>query len=99
MTRTLIVLALSFGLAACGGAAPSQTWKKAGAGDATIASDTALCRAAAQQQASRLYPHTSGNPGMSGAGMISAQQAANTDRNSAEIEIFNDCMQGKGYAR
>lgn len=99
MIRTLIVVALWFGLAACGGAAPGTTWKKAGADDATIASDTATCRAAAQQQAARFYPHSSGNPGMSGAGMISAQQAANTDRNSAEIEIFNDCMQGKGYTR
>jgi len=78
---------------------PGTTWKKAGVDNATIASDTATCRAAAQQQASRFYPHTSGNPGMSGAGMISAQQAANTDRNSAEIEIFNDCMQGRGYTR
>lgn len=99
MIRTMIVLAVLYGLAACGGAAPGTAWKKAGADDATIASDTAACRAAAQQQATRLYPYSSGNPAMTGAGMISAQQAANTDRNSAEIEIFNDCMQGKGYTR
>ena len=99
MIRTLIAVALSVGLAACGGAAPATTWKKAGADDATIASDTATCRAAAQQQAARFYPQSGGNPAMTGAGMIAAQQAANTDRNSAEIEIFNDCMQGKGYTR
>jgi hypothetical protein len=99
MTGRLIALALSFGLAACGGAAPGTTWKKAGVDDATIASDTASCRASAQQQASRFYPHTAGNPAMSGAGMIAAQQQANTDRNSAELEIFNDCMQGRGYTR
>ncbi|MBI2735146.1 MAG: hypothetical protein HYX38_01105 [Rhodospirillales bacterium] len=99
MNRRVIVSALALGLAACGGAAPGTTWKKAGADDATIASDTALCRASAQQQASRLYPHTASNPAMSGAGMIAAQQQANTDRTSAELEMFNDCMQGKGYTR
>lgn len=99
MTGRLIKFALLLGLAACGGGAPDTTWKKAGATDATIASDTALCRASAQQQASRLYPHSSGNPAMSGAGMIAAQQQANTDRTSAELEMFNDCMQGKGYTR
>ena len=31
--------------------------------------------------------------------MVAAQQQANTDRTSAEIEIFNDCMQNKGYTR
>lgn len=99
MIRTLIVLAVSLGVAACGGAAPGTTWKKAGVDDATVASDTATCRAAAQQQAARLYPHSGGNPAMTGAGMIASQQAANTDRNSAEIQIFNDCMQGRGYTR
>lgn len=99
MNRRLIVLSLSLGLAACSGAAPGTTWKKAGADDATISSDTALCRASAQQQAVRLYPHAASNPAMTGAGMIAAQQAANTDRTSAELQIFNDCMQGKGYTR
>jgi hypothetical protein len=98
VNRRLIALALSFAFTACGGPAPGS-WKKAGVDDATLASDTQLCRASAQQQASRLYPHTSANPAMAGAGMIAAQQAANTDRNSAEIEIFNDCMQAKGYTR
>ena len=99
MTRALIVVALSFGFAACGGSAPGPTWKKAGASDATIASDTALCRASAQQQAARLYPFGSSSPTLGGAGMVAAQQQANTDRASAEIEMFNDCMQGKGYTR
>jgi len=99
MTSRRIAFALSLGLAACGGAAPGTTWKKAGVTDATIAGDTESCRASAQQQASRLYPHSSGNPAMSGAGMIAAQQQANTDRTGAELEMFNDCMQGKGYTR
>ena len=31
--------------------------------------------------------------------MIASQQQANTDRNSAEIQFFNDCMEGRGYTR
>jgi hypothetical protein len=99
MIRRLMVLALSFGFAACTGAAPGPTWKKAGADEATTASDAAQCRASAQQQAARLYPYGSSNPTLGGAGMVAAQQQANTDRTSAEIEMFNDCMQGKGYTR
>ena len=98
MIRTLILLALSLGFAACTGS-PASTWKKAGATDAAIASDTEQCRASAQQQAARLYPYGSSNPTLGGAGMISAQQQANTDRTSAELEMFNDCMQAKGYTR
>ncbi len=99
MTRLLIALALSLGVAACSGPAAAPTWKKAGATDATIAADTAQCRTSAQQQAARLYPYGSSNPALGGAGMVAAQQQANNDRASAEIEMFNDCMQGKGYAR
>ena len=99
MIRSLITLTLLAGLAACSGPAPAPTWKKAGATDSTIASDTALCRASAQQQAARLYPYSSSNPTLGGAGMVAAQQQANTDRTSAELEMFNDCMQGKGYTR
>ena len=97
---TLLCLALSAGLAACAGAggAPAS-WQKAGATDATIASDTTQCRAAAQQTAARLYPLGSSNPTLGGAGMVAAQQQANTDRSSAELQFFNDCMEGRGYTR
>lgn len=99
MTRMLIVPALLLGLAACAGSAPASAWKKPGATDAAIAADTAQCRASAQQQVARLYPYGSSSPTLGGAGMVAAQQQANTDRSSAEIEIFNDCMQNKGYTR
>ena len=100
LTGTLLCLALSAGLAACAGAggAPAS-WQKAGATDATIASDTAQCRTTAQQTAARLYPLGSSNPTLGGAGMVAAQQQANTDRTSAEIQFFNDCMEGRGYTR
>ena len=99
MIRTLILMALSLGFAVCAGSPPGTTWKKAGASDATIASDTEQCRAAARQQAARLYPYGSSSSTLGGAGMVAAQQQANTDRTSAEIEMVNDCMQGKGYTR
>ena len=31
--------------------------------------------------------------------MVAAQQQANTDRDMAGIEFFNDCMEGRGYTR
>jgi hypothetical protein len=97
MMRILIVSALLLG--ACGGSPSGSAWKKPGATDATIAADSAQCRTSAQQQAARLYPYGSSNPTLGGAGMVAAQQQANTDRTSAETEMFNDCMQGKGYTR
>ena len=102
MIRTLLAALLWFGLTACAGsgAGPaSGAWQKGGATEATVASDTAQCRAGAQQQAARLYPYGSSIPSMGGAGMVAAQQHANTDRNSAELEYFNDCMEGRGYSR
>ena len=97
---TLLSLALSAGLAACAGSSGAPApWQKAGATDATIAGDTAQCRSTAQQQAARLYPFGSSNPTLGGAGMVAAQQQANTDRNSAELQFFNDCMEGRGYTR
>lgn len=98
MIRILLAAAPWLALAACGGSQPAG-WQKAGATDATIASDTAQCRATAQQQSARLYPLGSSNPMLGGAGMVAAQQQANTDRNSAEIRFFNDCMEGRGYTR
>jgi hypothetical protein len=97
---TLLCLALSAGLAACAGpGGASASWQKAGATDAAIASDTAQCRTTAQQTAARLYPLGSSNPTLGGAGMVAAQQQANTDRSSAELQFFNDCMEGRGYTR
>ena len=99
MTRMLVVPALLLGFAACSGSAPASAWKKPGATDAAIAADTAQCRASAQQQAARLYPYGSGSSTLGGAGMVAAQQQANTDRTGAELEMLNDCMQNKGYTR
>jgi hypothetical protein len=98
MIRTLLAAALWLGLAACAGSAPAP-WQKPGASEATITSDTAQCRASAQQQTARLYPYGSSYPTMGGAGMIAAQQQADTDRSSAELQAFNDCMEGRGYTR
>ena len=90
--------ATRWGLAACAGSAPGP-WQKAGASDAAIASDTEQCRASAQHQAARLYPYGSSNPTLGGAGMIAAAQQASTDRSSAELQAFNDCMESRGYTR
>lgn len=99
MSKTALFGTLLF-LAACTGpAGGSGTWQKAGATDASIAADTAQCRTTAQQQAARLYPLGSSNPTMGGAGMVAAQQQANTDRSSAEIQFLNDCMESRGYTR
>ena len=85
-------------LPACAPAGPGA-WQKPGATDATVAADTAQCRTVAQQQTARLYPYGSSNPTLGGAGMIAAQQQARTDRSSAELEAFNDCMESRGYTR
>jgi hypothetical protein len=99
VARTLAALAL-LGLAACATPATGPaTWHKPGAGEAVVASDTAQCRTAAQQQAARLYPYGASNPTLGGAGMVAAQQQANLDRASAELAMFNDCMEGRGYTR
>ena len=99
MSKTTLIGMVLF-LAACGGSAGGPgPWQKAGATDASIAADTAQCRTTGQQQAARLYPLGSSNPTMGGAGMVAAQQQANTDRTSAEIQFFNDCMEGRGYTR
>ena len=86
-------------LAACAPAAAPPAWQKAGATDQVVAADTAQCRALAQQQASRLYPYGMSPPALGGAGSIAAQQQSNIDRDAAQLQIFNECMEGKGYAR
>ena len=98
MIRTLLAAVLWLALSACAGTQPAG-WQKAGATDATIAGDTAQCRTIAKEQAARFYPLGSSNPTLGGAGMVAAQQQANTDRNSAEIQFYNDCMEGRGYTR
>jgi hypothetical protein len=100
MTRLLIPLALAFGFAACTAPPPATSdWQKAGATPATVSTDTEQCRSVARQQAARLYPYSSNVPAVGGAGMIAAQQAANTDRDSAQLQAFNDCMDSRGYTR
>jgi hypothetical protein len=100
MNRTTTILALLLANAACAPTAPSRgPWQKPGASEATVATDTAQCRALAQREAVRDYPYGSSNPALGGAGMVTAQQQANLDRSSAEIEKFNDCMQARGYTR
>ena len=95
-----IVLAAVLALlgAACAPPAP-QPWQKAGASDAAVAADIAQCRAVAQQQATRLYPYGSNTPSLGGAGMVAAQQQANIDRDSTQLQLFHECMEGKGYSR
>ena len=99
MTRLAIVLALLIGFGACTSPPPSAGWQKAGATDATVAADAQQCRGVSQQQAARLYPYSSNAPALGGAGMIAAQQQADTNRNAAELQAFNDCMEGRGYTR
>lgn len=98
MMRTSFAFALLLGCVACATPAP-QAWKKAGASETTAATDTAQCRALAQQEAVRDYPYGSTNPALGGAGMVAAQQQANLDRSSVEIARFNDCMEARGYTR
>ena len=99
MSKTTLIGTLLV-LAGCAGSAGGPgAWQKAGATDATVAADTAQGRTTSQQTAARLYPLGSSNPTMGGAGMIASQQQANTDRTSAELQFFNDCMEGRGYTR
>ena len=98
MLRTLLGAVLWLALAACAAPQPAG-WQKAGATDASIAADTAQCRATGQQQAARLYPLGSSNPTLGGAGMVAAQQEASTDRKMAEIQFVSECMEGRGYTR
>jgi hypothetical protein len=98
MIRIPLAAALWLALVACAGTPPAG-WQKAGATDAAIAGDTAQCRTIAKEQAARFYPLGSSNPTLGGAGMVAAQQQANTDRDMAGIGFFNDCMEGRGYTR
>ncbi len=98
MIRIPLAAALWLALAACAGTQPAG-WQKAGATDASIAGDSAQCRTTAQQQSARLYPLGSSNPTLGGAGMVAAQQQANTDRNSAEIQAHDHERAGCARSR
>jgi hypothetical protein len=100
MIRLVIALGLLIGFGACTSPQqPGMPWQKAGATDATVAADIQQCRGISQQQAARLYPYSSSNPALGGAGMIAAQQQADIDRRAAELQAFNDCMEARGYTR
>ena len=86
-------------LGACAPPPPVQPWQKAGTGEQAVAADTAQCQALSQQQATRLYPYGASAPTLGGAGMIAAQQQSSIDRDSAQLQMFNECMEGKGYTR
>lgn len=92
------VLAASLGLAACTASAPGP-WQKPGAGNATIAKDTSECRAIAEEEAVRRYPYGFSSPSFGAAGIVMSQQRDETNRSAVEAELFNSCLQGRGYRR
>jgi hypothetical protein len=104
------VLVLAFTLAAClaaslaactsGGPGPSaKAWTKAGADEATTTRDSSDCRAVAKQEADRRYPHGFSIQTAGPAAMAMTQQHEETSRSLAEVEAFDRCMRGKGYAQ
>jgi hypothetical protein len=98
MAMKWTVQALSLGLAAC--TAPTVAeWQKSGADQQTVARDTSECRASAEQEALRRYPRGFSSPSFGAAGVVASQQRDETNRSSAELALFNSCMQDKGYTR
>ena len=95
-TKTLFAMALLLSLASCTAPQPLQ---KPGADNAATEKDTAECRAAAQDEAERLYPHGARIPTLGGAGIMMSQQRDSNDRAVAEARAFRSCMQNKGYSR
>ena len=91
--KYILVPALLLGLASCAPAPPPQ---KSGS-DAATDKDTAECRAAAQEEAVRLYPHGASIPTLGGTGMMMSQQRDSNQRAIAEASAFKACMQTKGY--
>jgi hypothetical protein len=89
---------LAIGLADCSLEGPPE-WQKAGATSDAMAADIKQCRTTARDRAGRFYPQTIGNPALSGGGMVGMQQQASSGRSIAEVEMFNTCMQGRGYTR
>jgi hypothetical protein len=98
MLRLLLVALLLPAFAACSKGEP-PSWQKPGAGADAVARDTSDCRVLAREEAGRRYPSDSAFPGFGAAGVIMAQQNNETNRISAENELFGLCMQNRGYAR
>jgi hypothetical protein len=96
IARTLFVLALPLGLAACA-ASTLGPWQKAGADDAIVARDTSECRSFAKEEAARRYLLGSSTYGPTVS--VLSQQGLETDRTTAEAGLFNSCMQNRGYTR
>jgi hypothetical protein len=98
--RRLIVLAacLVAAVAACS-TPESPAWQKAGSSPDAVARDTSDCRLLAADEARRRHPSDSAFPGFGAAGVVMAQQHDETNRISAEHELFGLCMQNRGYAR
>ena len=98
MPRLVLPALLFLALAACNKAEP-PAWQKSGAGADAVARDTSDCRVLAADEARRRYPADSSFPALGAAGVIMAQQRDETNRVSAENELFGLCMQNRGYAR
>lgn len=98
MPRLILAALLLLALAACSKAEP-PAWQKPGTGADIVARDTSDCRLLAADEARRRYPSDAGFPGLGAAGVIMTQQHDETNRVSAEHELFGLCMQNRGYAR
>jgi hypothetical protein len=88
-------------LMACG---TPMRWEKPGVAETLAATDEAECRAAAHQDAIRLYPYGNGPPlypyspyrHMS---MLQWTQMIDTARYYAEEDLTGSCMRARGYAQ
>ena len=89
-----LALLLPLLLAMC--AAP-LTWQKPGVDNTTLTKDTSDCRASAEREAVRRYPHGFYAPAASGT--VAASQRDETNRSTVEASLFNACMEAKGYTR
>jgi hypothetical protein len=98
IARLQLVLALLPELGACTASAVGP-WQKSGADQATVAKDTSECRTLAEQEALRRYPYGFTSPTFGAAGTVMSQQRDDTNRTTAEVGLFNSCMQDRGYAR
>ena len=94
--RRCAILVSPLLLATC---AMPERWQKADASDATIAKEPSDCRTAARQEALRRYPYGFSAPTFAAAGTVMSQQRDETQRSTAEVALFNSCMQNSGYTR
>jgi len=91
----LFAIALLSVVSACGG---QVRWEKAGADEASLASELNACRAAAHSAIQRMYgpPRVpTSSPGVFGG--PSATEPTLADRQMREQEAVNRCMRDKGY--